>query len=111
LLALSCRAMSHNISALTVGAGQDLDHHDATRSCWVSLSHPLLKGSRSTPLEHLRLGIDRRSWSQGQTQPSHDEPPRASQSSPLPEGEGSGEGAPKRLSSPGASFTSTLSCR
>jgi WD40 repeat protein len=32
-----------------------LDHHDATRSCWVSLSHPLLKGSRSTPLEHLPI--------------------------------------------------------
>ena len=55
LLALSCRAMSHNISALTVGAVQDLDHHDATRSCWGSLSHLLLKGSRSTPLEHLHF--------------------------------------------------------
>jgi len=38
LLALPCRAMSHNIGAVTVGAVQDLDHHDATRSCWVSLS-------------------------------------------------------------------------
>jgi hypothetical protein len=38
LLALPGRAMSHNIGAVTVGAVQDLDHHDATRSCWVSLS-------------------------------------------------------------------------
>ena len=30
LLALSCRAMAHNIRTLTVGAVQDLDHHDAT---------------------------------------------------------------------------------
>jgi hypothetical protein len=26
-----------NIGTLTVGAVQDLDHHDATRSYWVSL--------------------------------------------------------------------------
>src|SRR6516165_1290750 len=70
LLALSCRAMSHNISALTVGAVQDLDHHDATRSCWVSLSHPLLKGSRSTPLEHLqhenaRYPVQKFAWGRG----------------------------------------------
>ena len=38
LLALPCRAMAHNIGAVTVGAVQDLDHHEATRSCWVSLS-------------------------------------------------------------------------
>ena len=55
LLALPCRAMSHNIGALTMGAVQDLDHHDATRSCWVFLSYPLIKNSRSTPLEHLQL--------------------------------------------------------
>ena len=54
LLALSGRAMSHNISALTVGAVQDLDHRDATLVYWgCSPSPPLLKGSRSTPLKHL----------------------------------------------------------
>src|SRR4026208_1138183 len=30
LLALPCRAMAHNIGALTVRAVQDLDHHDAS---------------------------------------------------------------------------------
>ena len=29
-LALSCRAMAHNIRTWTVGAVQDWDHHDAT---------------------------------------------------------------------------------
>ena len=33
LLALSCRAMSYNIRAVTVGAAQDLEHHEATLSC------------------------------------------------------------------------------
>src|SRR5712691_2646921 len=51
LLALPCRAMSHNISALTVGAVQDLDHHKATLARWsFSASHPRIKSSRSTPL-------------------------------------------------------------
>jgi hypothetical protein len=36
--------MSHNIGAVTVGAVQDLGHHEATRSCWVSL--PLILLSR-----------------------------------------------------------------
>jgi hypothetical protein len=54
LLALPGRAMSHNISALTVGAMQDLDHHEATLMRWgFATSPPLIKGSRSTPLEHL----------------------------------------------------------
>ena len=44
-----------SISALTVGAVQDLNHHDATLVRWgFSTSPPLIKGSRSTPLKHLR---------------------------------------------------------
>jgi len=44
LLALPGRAMSHNIGAVTVGAVQDLDHHDATHLCWVSLSSSSSQG-------------------------------------------------------------------
>ena len=44
LLALPGRAMPHNIGAVTVGAVQDLDHHAATRSCWVSLSSSSSQG-------------------------------------------------------------------
>ena len=42
LLALSCRAITHTIGAVTVGAMQDLGHHNATRSCGVALSLILL---------------------------------------------------------------------
>jgi len=42
LLALPCRAMSHNIRALTVRTVEDFDHHDATLSRWgFSASAPL----------------------------------------------------------------------
>jgi len=60
LLALPCGAMSYNIRAVTVGAVQNLEHHEATLSCWgCSPSLPPLKGSRSTPLEHLPQGKGR----------------------------------------------------
>src|SRR5262245_26684771 len=56
LLALPCRAMSHEIRALTVGTVEDLDHHDATLSRWgFSASTTFDKSSRSTPLEHLPM--------------------------------------------------------
>jgi hypothetical protein len=54
LLALPRHAMSHNIRALTVGAVQYLKTHESTLSHWsFSASHPRIKDSRSTPLEHL----------------------------------------------------------
>src|SRR5437867_2825321 len=57
LLALPRHAMSHNIRALTVGAVQYLKNHESTLSRWsFSASHPRIKDSRSTPLEHLRSG-------------------------------------------------------
>ena len=65
LFALPCRAMSHNIGAVTVGAVQDLSHHDTTRSCWVALSAPCIKDSRSTLLEHLQRSYQKSS--RGQT--------------------------------------------
>src|SRR2546428_6113761 len=53
LLALPCRAMSHNIRALTVGTVEDLDHHNTTLSHWGFSASPIFdKHSRSTPLEH-----------------------------------------------------------
>ena len=64
LLALPCRAMSHNIRTLTVGTVEDLDYHDAPLSRWgFSVSATFDKSSRSTPLEHLPvffgLGVTR----------------------------------------------------
>src|SRR5262249_1485610 len=56
LLALPCHAMSSNISAVTVGAGQDLGHHDTTRSCWVSLSLILLSRGADQHLWNTFLG-------------------------------------------------------
>ena len=48
--------MSYNIRVLTEGAVQSLEYHDVTRSKWrFSASHLLFKGSRSTPVEHLRI--------------------------------------------------------
>jgi|SRR6266581_1125862 len=55
LLALPRHAMSYHIRAVTVGAVQYLKNHESTLSCWsFSASHPRIKDSRSTPLEHLR---------------------------------------------------------
>src|SRR5438477_6246030 len=54
LLPLPCRAMPHNIRALTVGTMENLDDHDATRSRWgFSASPSFAARSSATPLEHL----------------------------------------------------------
>ena len=54
LLALPRHAMSHTIRAVTVEAVQYLKNHESTLSRWsFSASHPRIKDSRSTPLEHL----------------------------------------------------------
>src|SRR5882724_4456434 len=54
LLPLPCRAVPHNIRALTVGTMENLAYHAATRSRWgFSASTTFDESSRSTPLEHL----------------------------------------------------------
>ena len=60
LLALPCRAMSHNIGALTMGAVQDLDHHDATRSCWVFRKYSITPSQEvgRIPPRQQRVGSD-----------------------------------------------------
>jgi hypothetical protein len=55
LLALTGLPMADNISALTVGAVQDLDDHCASLSCrCFGSSHLGIDRSTSTPLRHLR---------------------------------------------------------
>src|SRR2546430_11846767 len=53
------------MSALTVGAGQDLEHQETTLGRGgCSPSAPLIKGRRATPLEHLPSSIVQEgSWS------------------------------------------------
>src|SRR5713226_1146851 len=54
LLALTSLAMADDIGPLTVGTGQELENHDATRSRWECLtSETLIEDSRSTSLRHL----------------------------------------------------------
>jgi hypothetical protein len=43
--AVPWRTLADTSGAWTVGAGQDLAHHKATRSCWVSLALLLARGA------------------------------------------------------------------
>jgi len=57
LLSLTSLAMADDIGPLTVGTGQELENHDATRSRWECLtSETLIEDSTSTPLRHLWTG-------------------------------------------------------
>src|SRR6266849_9177164 len=57
LLSLTSLAMADDIGPSTVGTGQELENHDATRSRWECLtSETLIEDSTSTPLRHLWTG-------------------------------------------------------
>src|SRR5712691_7258693 len=58
LLSLTSLAMADDIGPLTVGTGQELENHDATRSRWECLtSETLIEDSISTSLRHLHLDL------------------------------------------------------
>src|SRR5262249_42071455 len=55
LLALPSLAMADEVGPVTIGAVQDLDNHEATRSRWgYSASETLMENNTSTPVRHLR---------------------------------------------------------
>ena len=58
LLALTSLPMADEVGPVTIGAVQDLDNHEATRSRWgYSASETLMENSTSTPVRHLRLTL------------------------------------------------------
>src|SRR5262252_6261897 len=63
LLALPSLAMADEVGSVTIGAVQDLENHEATRSRWgYSASETLMENSTSTPVRHLQQAFSVVGW-------------------------------------------------